>query len=85
MIKDDFIIDFEKKNIIYNLKGSKRKYHLNEFYSFVQDLFDNPENLIYEIPIKAISKEKFVLINGWAIDEECLEHLQGGSLTQKSI
>ena len=83
MIKDNFLIDFEKKNISYTPKGSKKDYNLTEFYSFIQDLFDNPENLMYDIPIQALSKEKFLLINGWTIDKECLEHLLGGSLTKK--
>ena len=77
MIGNDFRIDFEKKKISYNSKGSKRKYSVVEFYSFLQDLFDEPENMKYDIPIEATGKGKFRLINGWTIDEKARKHLKG--------
>lgn len=72
-------MDFEKKKIIY--KGSGKKiYSVIELYSFLQDTFDEPENMKYKIPIEAKSKTEFSLINGWTIDEKALKHLKEGSL-----
>lgn len=39
--------------IIHNSKGSKKIYSLNAFYSYLQDLFDEPKYMKYEIPIEA--------------------------------
>jgi len=80
MITDDFKIDFENKIISYNSKGSGGDYTVNELYSYLQDTFDEPINMRYEIPIKAKSKRKYLLINGWTIDKEGMAHLKGGTL-----
>jgi hypothetical protein len=34
----------------------------------------------YDIPIEAIGKDEFKLINGWTIDEKALKFLKGGVL-----
>jgi len=78
MIADDFKIDFENKRIFYNPSGSGLKYKTVELYSYLQDVFDNPENMKYDIPIQAESKIKFFLINGWTIDDESIKHLKEG-------
>jgi hypothetical protein len=76
MITKNFKIDFEEKNICYIGKASMI-YTAHELYSFLMDLFDEPENLKYDIPIVAKSKNDFQLINGWEIDEESLKHIKG--------
>ncbi len=80
MIAEDFKIDFENKKISYRPKGSKRVYTVNELYSYLQDTFDEPQNMKYDIPIEAKSKTKYFLINGWTIDEEGMKQLKGGTL-----
>ncbi len=80
MIADDFKIDFENKRIFYNPKDSGTLYSVNELYSYLQDIFDELENMKYEIPIKAKSKTKYFLINGWTIDEESRKFLKEGTL-----
>jgi len=80
MISEDFKIDFEDKRIFYNPSGSGSKYKAVELYSYLQDVFDNAENMKYDIPIRAESKIKFFLINGWTIDKESMEHLKEGTL-----
>lgn len=79
MIADDFKIDFINKKISYNSKGGKKKYTANELYSYLMDIFDEPENMTFEIPIKALSKTKYFLINGWTIDKKCRAHFKKGS------
>lgn len=81
MIADDFKIDFGKKKIYYNPKGSGLKYTVNELYSYLMDTFDEPGNMAYDIPIKATSKTEYFLINGWTINKKGMTHLKRGSLT----
>jgi hypothetical protein len=76
MIKKDFTIDFEKKKIAFVSKR-KKIYSVNELYSFLMDLFDQPEMMKYDIPIMAKSGGEFELINGWAIDKESFKYLKG--------
>lgn len=83
MIAKDFIIDFRNKRIICNPTGSETKYTVNEFYSFLQDTFDEPQNMTFEIPIEAESKSKYFLINGWKIDLQVRKHLKQGTLIEK--
>ena len=80
MVKDDFVIDFENKKISYNPKGGKASYTMREFYSVIQDLLDDPNNMQYDTPIVAKSPTLFKLINGWVIDEEAKKHLKGGRI-----
>lgn len=80
MIAKDFKIDFLNKKIYYDPNGSQTVYTVNEFYSYLQDTFDEPENMRYEIPIKAKSKSEYFLVNGWTIDEEGMKYLKGGTL-----
>jgi len=79
MIANDFKIDFEKKKI-YHVGKNKKIYSAIEFYSFLQDTFDEPENMMYEIPIKALSSTQYKLINGWTIDEQARKYLKEGIL-----
>lgn len=80
MIKDDFRVDFEKKLISYNSKSSS-EYEAIELYSFIQDLLDDPDNMQYDVPIKAITKTEFRLANGWSIDKEALNHIKRGTIS----
>ena len=77
MIGDDFKIDFENKKIYHEKPGSGKKYTANELYSYLQDVFDEPENMSYPMPISAKPKDEFELINGWTIDEESLKFVKG--------
>ncbi|MBI5126885.1 hypothetical protein HZA76_00300 [Candidatus Roizmanbacteria bacterium] len=77
MIKDDFKIDFENKKISYTNNSNKNVYTAQELYSYIQDLFDEPVNLKYDIPLVAKSKTNFKLINGWRLDKNSLKYLKG--------
>ena len=83
MINKDFKIDFINKNISYITKGRSKTYSVKEFYSFIQDVFDEPQNMKYDIPIEAISKTEFKLINGWNMEEKAKKQLKGGTLITK--
>ena len=63
MINQDITIDFVKKVI----KLRQKKLPMKELYTYLQDVFDEPENMKYAIPMEAISPTKFKLINGWKL------------------
>jgi len=66
MINKKLKINFDKKIISYTGK-KEENYSAKELYSFLMDIFDEPENMRYEIPIRALSNDKFELINGWVM------------------
>jgi len=81
MISKDFKIDFVEKRIYHNPKGSKKIYTVNELYSFLQDAFDEPDNMDDDIPILAKSKTEFLLINGWVMGEDVIPYLTQGEIS----
>jgi hypothetical protein len=82
-ISSDFRFNLEDKMIEFRLEGGDQIYTVNELYSFIQDFFDEPEMMRYDIPIKAASRTKYFLINGWKIDLPARKHLKGGLLIEK--
>lgn len=80
MISNDFILDFKKKQISHNQQGSETVYTLQELYSFIQDIFDEPKYMKYDIPIVANSKKEYTLINSWTITKDSLNYLKSGVL-----
>lgn len=85
MIADDFKIDFINKKISCNPKGSGEVYTVNALYSYLQPLFARRENMRYEVPIMAMSKTKYLLINGWTIDEKARKNLKEGTLVVSNV
>ena len=85
MIADDFKIDFINKKIYYQKDGSGTVYTVNELYSYLEDTFDEPENMSYQIPIRATSQTVYSLINGWTIDAESRKFLTGGTLKESAV
>ena len=77
MIQKDFTINFEEKTISRSPKAGKKVYPAVELYSYLMDVFDEPENMRYDIPIDAVSKSEFRLINDWRIDKDGMKHLEG--------
>lgn len=73
----DIAFDFKNKIIYFTKEHKDKKYTVQEFYSFIQDTFDEPENMCYDLPIESVSKGEFKLVNGWIIDKEGLKHLKG--------
>lgn len=76
MINQDFKLDFIHKTITHQGEG-KNIYSLVELYSYLQDVFDEPENMEHAIPILAKSKTEFTLVNGWTMDARSREYVQG--------
>jgi len=84
-IADDFTVNFITKNIAtsqtYVDGVPPLIYSMNEFYSFLQDLFDEPANMDIEVPMSAQTPNEYTMINAWFIDDETVKSLFGGSLT----
>ena len=78
MIQKKFVIDPEKKLIRSHSKT--KTYSVQELYSDLMNTFDNPEFMQYDLPIKAVSKSKFKMINGWRIGKQLGKHLKGNLL-----
>jgi len=85
MITQDFTIDFIHKKILYNPKGSGDSYTVNELYSYLQTLFARRQNMRYQIPIMAMTKTDYFLINGWTVDEKARKFLKEGTLVVSSV
>lgn len=83
-IADDFTVDFINKNLAtaqtYVDGIPPLIYSMNEFYSFLQDLFDEPANMDIEVPMSAQTPNEYTMINGWFIDDETIKSLFGGAL-----
>ena len=77
MIAKDFKLDLKEKRVFHLPKGSRKIYTIRELYSYLQDAFDEPEMMKYDIPIQALSKDKFKLINGWTINQASRKFLKG--------
>ncbi len=79
---DNIKIDTKRK-IIYlskTKKASDISFSVNDLYSLLMDTFDEPEYLMFDIPIEAKSKTEFKMINGWKLDKDLLKHLKGGTI-----
>jgi len=79
MNKNDLTIDFARKII----KLRRKKQSLPGLYSYLQDVFDESENMKYAIPIEVVSRDKYRLINGWKIDRAGRRLLTGAALVSR--
>ena len=70
-------LDFKNKVISYRQSAKAKTLTAQQLYSLLMNEFDEPENMKYEIPIKANSRKDFELINGWTIDKTSLKFTQG--------
>lgn len=53
---------------------------LNELYSALQSLFDDPSQMDDLVPMSADTPDIYRMINQWFIDDTTVEHLTGGAL-----
>jgi hypothetical protein len=83
-IRDDWLIDDANKRLVttqtYVNDIPPNIYSVNEFYTFIQDEFDEPGRLQYSVPISAQTPSQYRLEDAWFIDDESPKSLYGGSL-----
>ncbi len=82
-IQDDFTIHPDTK-VIRHVEGNTTVFTTVSFYSFLQDAFDEPGFLSYEIPIRFNTPTSFTMLNGWLLDDgdtsNLLQYLTGGGI-----
>jgi hypothetical protein len=81
----DFTIDYVNKVIRYD--GAETAPHpladmlsTNALYSFLQDTFDELDQMDNPVPMSAQTPTAYTLINGWYIDEMTIQTLKGGAI-----
>lgn len=83
-IQDDFSIDYVSQTITYTPTFAHDRpatiYTVNELYSFLQDKFDEPDQMDDPVPMSAQTPTQYTLINGWYIDDNTIKALYGGSI-----
>lgn len=89
-IQDDFSVYPDSKVIRY-VGNNDNVYTVQAFYSYLQNLFDEPGYMSYEKPIKYNTPTSYTMLNGWFLDNgdadttlgdygNILEHLYEGSI-----
>lgn len=84
-ITTDFRVYPFSKTIRHNSAAGETTVHtVQEFYSFLMDLFDEPWYMSYEKPMTYNTPTSYTMLNGWFIDDgdgsEALKYLSGGSI-----
>lgn len=77
--------------ILYKTKcvSMEKGIKINDLYCLIMDEFDALEYLDYEIPISALSKEEYKVINGWAFlfvkEDKSLTFYENDIITDRGI
>lgn len=83
-IETDFSIDYVNQKITYDTAFSNDRppyiYTMNELYSYLQDVFDEPEQMDDPVPMSAQTPTQYTMLYPWFIDNESVKALYGGSL-----
>ena len=78
-------IDYNNKRIYYennNPSDNDFVWSVNALYSYLQDVFDNLDQMDDYTPMSAQTPTAYTLTNGWFIDDESMKFLSGGAITQ---
>lgn len=59
----------------------QRTYTARELYSFMQDTFDDLDQMDDTVPMSAQTPTEFTMINGWFIDDASIKYLTGGAIS----
>jgi len=79
-IADDFSIDYNNQIVYYETPGSGDIYTVRQLYSYLQDTFDELDQLDDTIPMSAQTPTNYTLINGWFMDDRSYRVLKGGAI-----
>jgi len=86
-IYDNFAIDYVTKRIYHNPadpSASDDVYSVNQLYSWLQDVFDDLDQMDDYVPMTAQTPTAYTLVNGWFIDDASTNYLNGGAITQSN-
>lgn len=73
-------INVNQKHINFTMPFGYDAVSANTLYSVIQNTFDEPGFMQYSIPISAQTRYQFSIINGWTLDESCLNKIANGSI-----
>jgi hypothetical protein len=83
-IQTDIIIDYANQRFYYNggfTDGiADSRYTVNELYSYLQDVFDEPEQMDDPIPMSAQTPTQYTVLYPWFIDNTSTKALYSGSI-----
>jgi hypothetical protein len=77
-INNDFSIDYTNKRIYHS--SGVTTYSVNALYSWIQDEFDELNQLDDAVPMSAQTPTAYTMINGWYIDDESTKFLYSGAI-----
>lgn len=78
-ISSAFNIDYTNKRI-YDNQTYTDIYTVNALYSYLQNTFDELEQMDDPIPMSAQTPTEYTLINGWFMDEDSFKYLKTGAV-----
>jgi len=78
-VSADFSLDTTNQ-IIKHTSGTT-VYTTRQLYSQIQDWMDNAAYMDFTPPMSAQTPTDYQVINGWYLDEGCVEWLNGGAIT----
>lgn len=77
----DFTIDYVNKRIRRaDSPGSTDVYIVNDLYSYLQNTFDELDQMDDDVPMSAQTPTEYTLINGWILLEECIPFFKQGAI-----
>lgn len=83
-IQDDWTIDYVDQKITYTGGFTADRpdsiYTMNEYYSWLQDTFDEPNQMDDPVPMSAQTPTQYTMLYPWFVDNESVKALYGGSL-----
>jgi len=91
-IETDFTIDYVNKRIAHSTNQSGEVHTVNALYSYLQNTFDDLDQMDDPVPMSAQTPTEYTLINGWFMNEareneggsyyrNCFEYLKTGAVT----
>lgn len=78
-VATDFTLD--TNNLIISHTSGTTVYTSNQLYSQIQDWMDDATYMDFTPPMSAQTPTDYQIINGWYLDEGCIEWLNGGAIT----
>lgn len=77
-IGDDFTIDYVNRRVTHT--ANTTIYTVNALYSYLQDTFDELDQLDDTIPMSAQTPNAYTLTNGWFMDDTSFQFLKEGAI-----
>ncbi|MHA2046919.1 MAG: hypothetical protein ACW99G_19180 [Candidatus Thorarchaeota archaeon] len=77
-IGDDWTIDYNDKTVKHT--SGTDIYTVRNLYTWLQDTFDELNQMDDDVPMSAQTPTEFTMINGWFIDDDSTQYLKGGAI-----